>query len=216
METTTTTETTNPLVWVMAAGGPEVSVAGDGRTVVGLPEEWWVYLGYKVFSPLQLHLHVKHTEPVTGLSGTLLLNLDPIEVGDGGVRWNSAFLVGIGEEGRVPARGNGTVGTFDEARAAALAWRPVVDVIDGVELWSNPEGCGRAELHSGSLEWTGSEGLFRWGFKSAGINDVLSAAGGYSFGGITGESATLEQMLVDVDAARERVRSAMRKFLLSF
>ncbi len=206
------------LSWVPVAGGPELTCE-DGRNVEGMPETgWWVWAyGGKG----GLHLHVKYAEPATGINGTLMVELKPSD--DGRVHWEAAFLYYIDGTGkgdaRVPVRGKGTAATFAEAHAAALAWRPRVQVIDGIELWTDPtDGSGKAAMHSGELTWRTADGRSRleWAYEPAGLRDVAEPAGFWGFSGINGISDTAVQMLVDVDAAREKLRAAMRKFLIAF
>lgn len=206
------------LSWVPAAGGPALTCE-DGRNVEGMPETgWWVWVyGGKG----GLHLHVKYAEPATGINGTLMVEINPSD--DGWVRWEAAFLHyidGTGErDARVPVRGKGTAATFADAHAAALAWRPRVQVIDGIELWTDPGGgCGQAAMHSGELTWHTADGPLQleWAYEPAGLRDIAEAAGFWGCSGIKGTSDTAAQMLADVDAARERMRSALRKFLLNF
>lgn len=120
----------------------------------------------------------------------------------------------------IPARGQGTTPDFNSAREAALAWRPGVRVIDGIELWLDPiSGKGEAvDLNSGELTWragvaAGSRIL--WSFEPAGLGDVFQAWGCWR-SAISGACDTLEQMLAEVNEARDRIRSAMRKFLRNY
>lgn len=212
------------LSWVTAAGGPELG--HDGRDVIGMPEEgWWVWPDAKHKSQedgLELNRHEAWDEPETGVGGTLLVDLNPAE--GGGVKWRASFLIKDEQpdlsDSKIPCRGRGVAPDFESARTAALAWRPEVRVIDGVELWINPvTGEGEAlELRSGELTWKRGEAkgsLVIWRFDPAGADEVARSLGSWS-NTITGACDTLDQMLIEVDQARERLRAAMRKFLLNF
>jgi hypothetical protein len=219
MSTTMTTQEIN-LSWVTAAGGPEVKCE-DGRRVTGLPEQgWWAWPDAKhedQSAGLKLYLHTEWAEPVTEKQGPLMCSLEPHSKG---VAWEASFMYRLGaDDGESPVRGRGIALNFSAAHAAALTWRPHVMVIDGVELWTDPEsGDGKAiGLRSGDLTWRRGDaagGRVLWRFEPVGLIEVFQAIGHWPTS-ITGACDTLEQMLIEVSEARERIRAAMRRFLLS-
>lgn len=207
------------LAWVTAAGGHVLT--HDGRHVTGLPEQgWWVWPDAKhddQSAGLRLYLHTEWIEPATKKLGTLLCSLKPHSEG---VAWEASFVYYLGADaGESPVRGHGIAPNFGTAHAAVLAWRPHVMVIDGTELWTDPEsGGGKAiGLRSGELTWqSGADagGRVMWQFRLAGLTEVFEAAGHWP-AAITGTCDTLEQMLIEVSESRERVRAAMRRFLIN-
>lgn len=213
------------LSWVAAAGGPEIKCE-DGRHVTGLPEEgWWVWSDaeHKDQSEgLELKLHRDLVEPETGQAGTLIVSLNPVKQE---VRWDACFMwsqPGSDWDVCVPVRGSGLTSDFESAYKAALEWRPIVQVIDGIELWADPvsmNGVAR-DLQSGDLAWlpsTGPDGCINWRFKPAGLSG-LKELGLFDWRDpeVEGYAHSHQQMLDQVAEAREQMRAAMRKFLLNF
>lgn len=206
------------LSWVTVAGGPEVHCE-DGHRVTGLPEEdWWIPC-YVRDGEMELHLHLAHLEPMTGIKGTLLIELRQSKSDDGGIDWHSCFLfytpaqrIGNEDDVHVPVRARGNCATFDQAHAAALAWRPAVEVIDDVQLWMDPsDGHGVAKLVAGDLEWRKRDGGYSWHWELSGLRGLP-----VSFPYLMGTSPSAAQMLTDADATREELRAGLRKFLLNY
>lgn len=204
------------LSWVAAAGGPEIERDAFGH-VTGLPEQGWNSWDW---AGGELSLNVEWTEPTTLQAGTLLFSIKPSEQG---LKWEACFVWHRTEGERecvIPIRGRGVACDFNAARQAALAWRPLVSVIDGIQLWTDPnENKGAAlELTSGSLEWRIAEEKGKrvlWNFHPNGMADVMKACGGWVHN-LRGEADSLQQMLDQASEAREQMRAAMRKFLLSY
>lgn len=208
------------LSWVVAAGGPEVAL-DDYDRVIGLPEVGWNSWSWSNHGAgTALSLQVEWTEPTTGQAGTLMAEIAPAEQG---VKWKSSFMwyrSGSERDTVTPVRGSGTSSDFNAARIAALAWRPAVSVIDGIQLWTDPasnEGSA-IDLASGALTWvtTDEKGQrVQWKFKPTGLDAVLDACCSMSFG-LRGSADSYQEMLDQVAEAREQMRAAMRKFLLNF
>lgn len=207
-------KTTPALSWVTAAGGPELQCE-DGRAVIGMPEPGW-WIPCYAHDREEIHLHLDHTEPVTGIKGTLLIELQKSKSSDDGINWSSCFLFytpaqrsGCEDDAHIPVRARGNCATFNQAHAAALAWRPAVEVIDGVELWMDPSaGRGVAKLAAGDLEWRKWDDGYSWVWELIGLPASLRS--------LRGTSPSTAQMLIDADAAREELRAGLRKFLLNF
>lgn len=220
METIEKTITNTPdLSWVTAAGGPEV-LCEDGYHVTGLPEEGWRARPWRP-GPTELRRHAQWVEPTTGFSGTLMVEIRPE---DQGAAWDSLFMWyedGDEEKVCIPVRGIGFAPDFTAAREAALAWRPVVQIIDGIELWTDPvsmRGAARC-LRSGELTWrscteTHSTGSLAWSYTPGGMKELDLFE--WHSQSIRGVAESHEQMLDQVSAARDRLRSAIRNYLLSF
>ncbi len=213
------------LSWVAAAGGPGVKCE-DGRNVTGLPEKgWWVWSDAKhkdQSAGLELNLHQALVESETGRAGTLLVSLNPVEQG---VRWDACFMwyePGTEREACIPVRGGGLTSDFGSAHKAALEWRPIVQVIDGTELWTDPASMNgvACRLQSGDLAWlpsTGPDGCINWRFKPAGLGGLKELGlFGWDAPAVDGFAHSHQQMLVQVAELREHMRSEMRKFLLNF
>lgn len=209
------------LSWVKAAGGPDVQ-CDDKHHVTGLHEKgWWVFPDHlpDQLAGLTLKLHTPWTEPVTGRVGVLLVNLAPA---DAVVRWSSCFMWYALDKkhiGVIPVRGEGTARDFNTAHRTALAWRPRVGCIDGIELWTDPvDGEGSAiGLGAGDLSWRRgktNEPRIHWRYDVHGLKDVMAACGGW-LGSLTGACDTLTDMLDQVSQARGRIRAAMHQFLLN-
>lgn len=224
METIEKTITsTSDLSWVAETGGPEITLGKHGL-ITGMPEEGWRHYEYNG-DKREISLQLEHTEPTTGMDGTLILDLSPSSP-DVGVNWAACFLFytpardpGGARDGHIPVRARGRCATFAEAHAAALAWRPAVQVIDGVELWTDPTNMrGEARgLRSGRLTWhpaKESEGCIDWRFKPAGIEEL--GIFDWYCQEIGGTAETPEQMLEQVSVVRDRLRSALRNYLLNF
>ncbi len=208
------------LSWVEAAGGPALNLVQGQYSgkVHGLHEEgWWVWVDSELEQNdrgASLNLHLPWVEPVTGLKVEILMHLRPS--GETDVSWEAAVLIKDGEDNsNWPCRAHGYAKDFNEAYAALMSWRPVVRVVDGIALWTDPVARkGEIEIPSGKLTWQEiDDGSFHWRFKAAGLHDVLDAAGWFD-AGLSGESESAAKMLEDVSLARERIRTAMRKWLL--
>jgi hypothetical protein len=217
METIEKNITDTPdLSWVAATGGPEVRCE-DGRSVTGLPEDGWRAWAWRS-GPTELRRHEKWVEPATGFSGTLMVELSS---SGQGVAWEALFMWSPnGDDGEacIPLRASGYSADFHAAREVALAWRPIVEVIDGVELWTDPHSMrGEARgVRSGELSWwpQGADGSIRWSFKPAGVKELELFD--WHCQSIEGTAASLEDMLHQVSEARDRLRAAMRNYLLNF
>jgi hypothetical protein len=217
-----TNSQTIDLSWVTAAGGPTLHCE-NRRDVTGLPEEgWWVWRD--IIDPC-LNLHKPYTEPVSGINGTLIFNLYPPTAPDNQVTWESTFLfyttASSGKKDKevhhLPVRGSGFCETFDQAREAALAWRPAVEVIDGVVLWTDPEtGAGCAELDAGPLTWNKRLDGYHWTWALRGLEGELQLMSRLMISRLSDISPSLAQMLIDAGARRKQLRAEMRKFLLNF